>query len=68
MVSLRNFKGTGRGFGFSEAKLAELFLYIGTVVPITSNDWEQISSLLSENFSGRTSDADAFARLVFTSN
>ena len=68
MVSRSKFKETGRGSGFSEAELAELFLHIETVVPITSNDWEQVSSLLSENFSGRTSDADAFARLVFTSN
>ena len=57
MVSLCNFKGAGCGSGFSEAKLVELFLRIETVVPIISNDWEQVSSLLSENFSGRTSDA-----------
>ena len=40
MVSRSKFKETGRGSGFSEAELAELFLHIETVVPITSNDWE----------------------------
>jgi len=34
-----------------------LFLYIETLVPITLNGWKQGSTLLSENFAGRTSDA-----------
>ena len=48
MVSRCNLKGTSRGSGFSEAELAELFLYI---------EGKQGSTLLSDNFTGRTSDA-----------
>ena len=45
MISRGNFKGTGRGSGFSGGELVELFLHIEPVISITSNDWEQVSSL-----------------------
>ena len=38
-------------------ELAELFPRIETVLPINSNDWEQVSLSLSENFTGWTSEA-----------
>ena len=39
-----------RGSGFSEAELSDLFVHIGSVLPITTHDWENICSLLGENF------------------
>ena len=57
MVSSGNSRGNGRGSGFSEAELSEMFVHIESILPITSNDWELVTEALSENFSGRTTDA-----------
>ena len=57
MVSSGNSRGTGRGSGFPEAELSEIFVHIESILPITDNDWELVSQYLSENFSGRTPDA-----------
>ena len=46
-----------RGSGFSETELSELFVHIGSVLPITSHDWENVCTLLAENFSSRTPEA-----------
>ena len=56
MVSTGNSRGNGRGSGFSEAELSEMFVHIESILPITSNDWELVTQSLSENFSGRTPD------------
>ena len=34
-----------------------MFVHIESIPPITSNDWELVTEALSENFSGRTTDA-----------
>ena len=43
-----------RGSGFSEAELSDLFVHMGSVLPITTHDWETVCSLLGENFPNRT--------------
>ena len=57
MVSSGNSRGNGRGSGFPEAELSEMFVHIESILPITSNDWELVTQSLSENFAGRTTDA-----------
>ena len=49
-------KWTSR-FCFSEAELSELFLYIRSVLAITSHDWKNFDTLLAEKFSSRTPEA-----------
>ena len=39
---------------FFETELSERFVHIGSVLPITSYDWENVCTLLAENFSSRT--------------
>ena len=39
-----------RGSGFSESELSDLFVHIGSILPITTHDWENVCSLLGENF------------------
>lgn len=43
--------------GFPDAELSELFVHIGSILPITSHDWMNIYTLLAEKFFPRTPEA-----------